>query len=83
MKIEREIKTTVIETNLFSFNKVRCVIEKNEGGDSSAKFTLKIEKGGQVYEGCDLVMSGSEERRDLLAFLKQLVFEIELLDNKK
>jgi hypothetical protein len=65
-----------------SATKAICEIEPiGDGGNSCARFSLKLE-GGQIEKG-EIEMCGEWERADLLILLKQIVIEMELLDNQK
>lgn len=79
ININREEDKTIIKdhwTN--SATDVECIIEKKGDGNSSSFFSLKI-KDGQV-ENCNFEMYGEWEREDFLNLLKNIVYEIELLD---
>lgn len=82
MKINREGDTTTIESFLMASGVgMKCVIKENKNGDNAeAGFSLTIGTGGQVEQGCDLKMEGPCERMDFLPFLKQIVYEIELIE---
>lgn len=70
--------TTRISSDLFGQN-IECVLERPDGDNSSAYFSLEVVEGGQVLTGGKIVMCGPIERTDLLAFLKAVVEEMELM----
>lgn len=80
---ERGVNETYIESDLMCSGAVKCYIQGNESGDNAdCKFTLEIEEGGQVYKGGKIDMAGPCERKYFLEFLKQMVFEMEKIDDK-
>jgi hypothetical protein len=88
MIIKREqnsngVKETYIESNLVCSGEIKCYIQGNESGDNAdCKFTLEVEEIGQVLKGGVIEMVGPCERKYLLEFLKQVVFDMEIIDNK-
>ena len=82
-KLEGNKKETKIEDELCCSGKIICTMTDNDGDNSSAKFTLFVEQEGQVDVGCDLQLCGPVERGSLLPFLKQVVRELELVDDNE
>ena len=80
MKINREETQTVLSGDIFS-NHFECIIRPTGSDSSDAYFLFKIDQGDQITRG-DIEMWGPIERRDFLLLLKQIVVEIELLNEK-
>jgi hypothetical protein len=84
MKIIRDKKGTTIESPLVASGvDMNCFIGRTGGDNADAVFYLGIPTGGQVQLGCDLDMCGPLERADFLPFLKQIVYEMELLEKEE
>ena len=84
MNINREIDHTVIQDHWIApaIDAVCSITEIGKGGDSSAIFSLKLD-GGQIDpEHNEIIMHGEWEREAFTKLLKQILLEIELLDNK-
>ncbi len=74
-------KTTIIHRDPASLTDFECIIYgKEQGGDSSARFVMKTYNG--QAEG-RIEMCGEWERNAFFPFLKQIVYEMELLDKIK
>lgn len=82
MKINRgDEETTITHHWLAPEVNAECKITKTGGDNADARFYLKIE-GGQVSENSIIEMCGPWERQEFVNLLKQIVIEIELLDEK-
>ncbi len=74
-------KETKITSELFGSKIEASFTNEDKFKDNgSAKFSLIIEQGGQIENGCNISMCGPLERADLTHFLETLVIELKKID---
>lgn len=83
MKINRNQSETTIEHSWGGFGEARCIIYANGGDNRDAGFYLEIKDGGQIEKNCEFKVDGPIERDYLKTLLKQIILEIDLIDNHR